>query len=162
MEINILIAVIAVSGTLAGVIVSTIGTYFVQKIRYQREIEWEVEKDKSQFRRDLMLKRLNVIEETASLVMFLTGVRMDKEHGEGSYCDDNTFSQKDRRIEEIYHEAYAFSKAMHSREVDDAFNGMLSKYWEIHSGSMLPKDYEVVLSNYRKLIEALDSLKLNT
>ncbi len=40
METNILVAVIAVSGTLAGAIVSAIGTYFIQNVRYKRETDW--------------------------------------------------------------------------------------------------------------------------
>lgn len=161
METNILIAVIAVSGTLAGAIVSAISTYFIQKVRYKRETDWEREKDKTQFRRELVSKRLSVIEEAATLMMFLTGIRMDREYGEGTYCDDATFRQKDQRVEEIYYEAHTFSKAINSKEVDDAFRGMSSKYWEIHTENITPEDYNFILSNYRKVIEAIDNLKLN-
>ena len=161
METNILIAVIAISGALAGAIVSVIGTYFVQNVRYKRETDWEREKDKIQLRRELISKRLSVIEEVATLMMFLSGIRMDREYGEGAYCDEATFRQKDRRIEEIYNEAHTFSKAINSKEVDDAFSEMSSKYWEIHSENIIPEDYNVILSNYRKVIEAIDSLKVN-
>lgn len=161
MDSNVLVAVIAVSGTLAGAIVSAISTYFIQGIRYKKDIDWEREKSRTQYRREQISNRVAVIEETATLMKFLTGIRMDKEYGEGVYCDDITFATKDARIEEIYSEAYTFSKALGSRDIDEAFSSLSNKYWEIHSENIDVEDYEVISTNFRKLIEAIDELKIN-
>jgi len=56
MDDALLIAIIAVSGTLASALISTLGMYFIEDVRHKRENEREREKDKTKIRRDIIKK----------------------------------------------------------------------------------------------------------
>ena len=162
MDNGIVIAIIAVCGTLAGALVSTLGTYFIQNIRYKRETEREKGKEKTQIRRELISKRLSVVEEASTLMMFITGVAFDKQYGEGSYCDQTMLRKKRQRIEEIYLEAHTSSKSIESKTLSDSFEKIASKYWETdYNQTLTEEDYDIISSNYKKVREVIDDLIVN-
>jgi mannitol-specific phosphotransferase system IIBC component len=161
MDNGILIAVIAVFGTLAGAVVSTIGMQVHQKSKFKQEVEREKEKEKTLLRREQLSKRLSIIEEAANLIMFVTNVTFDVEVGVGSSCSHDIIVKKQQRVEEMCHEASISSKSISSQELDDTFSKMLSQYWQFQEERIDTNDVDIISTNYKKVIQTINNLKVN-
>lgn len=154
---EVVIAVIAVLGTLAGVIVSTIGTQVIQS----RTAEREEEREKIRIRRELVSNRLKIVEEAADIMMFLIGVGLDETMGLKAHCEPDMMLQKRKRIEEIFHQARTAVGAVKSDELSASFSRMVSQFWECESeGPVVPQDYDIVSVAYGEVAGIIDEIKI--
>jgi hypothetical protein len=169
MDANVLIAV---AGTLAGVVISAFGTYIVQKKVAEKERKWsleseerkkneELEKEKRKIRHDLICERLNVVEETANIIYFLSGIMMSETYGEPIYSDTSMIQQKRKRFEEISGKAWAALEVINSPELKEHFKKISSIYGEIEEyHEVSGKKWEETHEAFQKLEKRIDDIKL--
>ena len=160
MENNILIAIIAVSGTLAGVIISTIGTYIVQSKSYEREKKREREKEQREIRREVLSNRLNIIEESANIMMFLNGLKMSEDFGDFIYSDKTTIQEKRKRLEEISGMSWTAIQATDSADLKKNYGAITHAYWQSEStGAIGSKEWNEASEGFVRLVKIIDDMK---
>ena len=157
MDNNILIAVIAVSGTLAGVIVSTIGTYFIQSKSYERQRKSERESEERKIKRELISNRLNVVEEAVNLMMYLTGRTISLEVEMMIYNDKDIEREKSKKLEDIGDIAWAAVIATGSEDLKDNYTAITSAFWEnMRQGTITTETWDKAYKAYVKIIKIMD------
>lgn len=116
MDSNIAIAVAGIAGTLLGAVVSAIGTYLLQKRASERQRKWaledeerrkghERETEQRRIKRDLLCKRLDVLEESIKMMMNHIRSTVGRELGVPMYDDSAELKEQGKRLQSIRGEA---------------------------------------------------------
>ena len=170
MDINLVIAIAGISGTVVGTIISAVGTYIVQSRVSERERGWaaesenkrvqsERETEQRRIRRELLSNRLSVVEEAATLMMFLIGLELDTMMGIPVFSEREIIHEKRKRLEEIYAEARTAVQAAGSSDLVQSFGTLSSTFWECeNAGQVIIEDYETVSHAYAEVIKVIDEL----
>jgi len=159
-ETNILIAIIAVSGTLAGAIVSAIATYLVQSKAYEREKEREKEVEQRRIKRESLSKRLDVIEEVVNLMMYFISRTIGKELDMPIYDDDSLIKEKRKRLEDIRGQAWTAVLAINSEDLSNKYRAISSAYWDNEEyGTVDHKSWDKANKGFVEIIRIIDNMK---
>lgn len=160
METNILIAIIAVSGTLAGAIVSAIATYLIQSKAYEREREQGKEVEQRRIKRESLSKRLDVIEEVVNLMMYFISRTIGKELDMPIYDDDSLIKEKRKRLEDIRGQAWTTVLAINSEDLSNKYRAISSAYWDNEEyGTVGPEGWDKANKCFVEIIRIIDNMK---
>lgn len=164
-------SIIAVVGTLGGVIISAIGTYFIQKMVSERQRKWsledqdrnrqgELEREQRRIKRELLSKRLEVVEETIKLRMTLISRSVGADLGMPMYDDKDAQITMQKRIQDISHEAWASISAIGSADFKKYWGQINHAYWALMEGGYVEsEDWKQAQNAYIEMFRLMDEMK---
>lgn len=151
--------VVGVTGII-GVIVGIAGTYFIQKIILDRQRKWALEDEKRKIKRELLSKRLGIIEEAMGIMMKEIGGVVAKEMGIPLYDDKDAMREQGIRLQSIRSEAWAALVAFDSKELTQCWRGIANAYSEIDETGTVGKDsWNEAQKAYIELIKLTDAMR---
>ena len=124
MDSIIVIAAVSITGTIVGII----GTYLVQKSVSERQRRWaledaekklesEREAEQKRIKRELLSKRLDILEEAVKIMINDTGRTLGVLLGIPTFSDQVTVQKRRERFEEFAEEASAITLALDSKDM---------------------------------------------
>ena len=164
-------SIIAVAGTLAGVIASAIGTYFIQKMVSERQRKWsledqdrnrqdELEREQRRIKRELLSKRLEVLEETIKLRMIIIRRPAGEELGIPMYADKDVEVATQKRIQDISGEAWTAVASTGSEDLRKYWIQISRAYWAvIRDGHIEVEQFEQAQKAYVEMVRLMDEMK---
>jgi len=160
-------SIIAVAGTLGGVIVSYIGAYFVQKRQRTWSLEdearnrqHEVEREQRRIKRELLSKRLEVVEETIRLRMTIIRRPVGEERGIPMYDDKDAEVATGKRIQEISGEAWTSIAATGSEDLKKYWSQIARAYWVVmEEGGVGDEQWDQAQNAYVEMFRLMDEMK---
>ena len=156
MDTVIILAIIAVLGTLAGAIVSAIGTHIVQSKAYERENKREI----INIKRDLLSRRLDIIEEAVTNMMFFTSRTIKEEVGIPVYRDKNMIAEKMKRLEEIRGQAWTAVLSTDSDDLKECYQAIASANSDSEKyGTVDKKTWDKAYESFPKIVKLIDNMK---
>jgi hypothetical protein len=171
MDSNIVIAVAGIGGTLLAAVVSAIITYRFQKRASERQREWALEDEERRkeherktaqrnIKRELLCKRLDMIEESAKIMMQYVGRTIDKDMGVPYVDDKDALQKKIERLQSIRDEAWAALNAINSKKLTKHWESIDSAYWEaFESDAIAPKSWDRAYKAYPEIIKLTDEMR---
>jgi len=172
MDVNLILAIAGIAGTLLATIISAPLAYYFQNKVYEREKKWalelenkriksEVEAEERRLRRELLSNRLNVIEEAANLMMFLISGRLNEEMGEIIHSEKVTIYKKRERLEEISQQAWTATKATGSADLAKNYGVISSALWQSEEvGTVDHTNWDEASKGFIELIKIIDDMKV--
>ncbi len=162
MVTDIQVALIAVAGTLFGVITSAIGTYIIQSNYYNRQKKTDKESEERKIKRDLVAKRLDIVEEVVTLRMFLTGLTIKEMYGDPIYSDKETIQNKRHKLDDISSQAWTAVLASGSKELKEHFQEIGKAFQESEeTGNVTNKNWNDAHDSYVKITNLIDNMKVS-
>jgi hypothetical protein len=164
-------SIIAVVGTLGGAIVSFIGAYFIQKMVSERQRKWsledqdrnrqdELEIEQRRIKRELLSKRLEVVEETIKLRMTIIIRPAGEERGIPMYDDKDAQVAIGKRIQDISGEAWASIAATGSEDLKKCWVQIGQAYWTVMRNDHLEdKQWNQAQKAYVEMFKIMDEMK---
>jgi hypothetical protein len=164
-------SIIAVAGTLGGVIVSAIGTYFIQKTISERQRRWSLEdqdrnrqdelgREQRRIKRELLSKRLEVVEETIKLKMKIISRSVGEDLGIPMVDDEDAEITIKRRVQDITDEAWASVAATGSADLKQYWRQINKAYWAVtDTGSVEPEQWQQAQTAYIEAFKLMDEMK---
>jgi hypothetical protein len=162
--------IIAVAGTLGGVIISAIGTYFIQKTVSERQRKWsledqdrnrqdELEREQRRIKRELLSKRLEVVEETVKLRMTIIRRHVGEELGLPMHDDRGAEVAIEKRIQDIGGEAWASVAATGSEDLKKYWIQISQTYWAFREGRIEDGQWEQTQKAHIEIVRLMDEMK---
>jgi len=151
-----------------------VGGYILQSKASMREKKWaaeteakriadERENERARRKHELISKRLNIVEEAATLFMFLIEIEFDETVGLPVFSESEILQEKRRRIEELSLLAHPAVKVLGSPELQTSFLEMSSVFWDsTQNPGIRLEDYEKASAAYAKVIRIIDEMRLNS
>lgn len=173
MDANLAIAIAGIGGTLAGTIISSVSTYLIESRISEKARNWEmqmedkrkeheIDAEKRTIRRDLLSKRLAVIEENANIMYFLAALYIREEVGIPIYSDANMIQEKRKRMDEISNQAWTAISAIGHAEMKKNYTAISAAFYEgEESGSISGEKWKKAQSGLTNLIQNIDELKIS-
>lgn len=173
MESNIQIAVVGITGTLLGIVVSAISTYLVQKRVSERQRKWALEDDErkresereaeqKKVKRDLLSKRLDVLEEAIKLMVSDTSRTFGKALGLPVSHDEAGAQKRQARLEDIEEEAWATVLALGSKDLHRNWEAVSSAYWDKLHGHLDTNRWDEAQRAYVEIVKLVDDMRSQT
>ena len=107
-----------------------------------------------------MTKRLDVIEEAASLMMYLIGKTIDKELDMIIYTDGSFIKEKRKRLEDIISQAWTNELSVNSKDLSNKYSAIASVFWENEENSTIDlRKWEKVHDSFVEMIRIIDDMK---
>ncbi len=165
-------AIIAVVGTLVGVIVSALLTYFVQRRITERQRKWALEDEerhkqqlfqdeKCMLKRELFMRRLDPIEEAATLMGSILHRAVGAELGLPMSNDKMIIEQAKQRLQEIRLSAWSAIVITGSEELKRHWTTLSSAYWSLEEEGYVASEYSKVLNEtHIAITKILDEMRL--
>jgi len=151
--------VVAVTGII-GVIVGIAGTYFIQKVILDRQRKWALEDEERKIKRELLSKRLDILEEAMGIMMNEISVVVAREMGIPTWDDKDTMKEKGIRLQSIRGEAWAALAALGSKELTHCWRGIANAYSENDETGTVGKDlWNEAQKSYIELIKLTDTMR---
>jgi len=151
--------VVAATGIL-GVIVGIGGTYFIQKIILERQRKWTLEDEEKKIKRELLSKRLDILEETMGIMMKEIGGVVAREMGIPLYDDKDAMKEQGIRLQSIRGEAWAALLALGSKELTQCWRDIANAYSEINeTGTVGSDSWNKAQKSYTELIKLTDTMR---
>jgi hypothetical protein len=163
--------IIAVVGTLGGVIISAIGTYFIQKTVSERQRKWsledqdrnrqdELEREQRRIKRELLSKRLEVVEETVRLMMRVVRAVFAEEMELPVYDDKHELAYINKHIESIRGDAWASIHTVGSEDLSGYWRQISNAYWAAMETSHIEAEqWNQSQDAYFKMYRLMDEMK---
>lgn len=151
--------VLAVVGII-GVIVGTVGTYLMQKITLERQRKWALEDEGRRIKRELISKRLDVIEEAVKIMRNEVGSTLHREMGIPMYDDKDILEAQGKRLQSIRGEAWAALVAFDSKELSENWKAIAQAYSENEeTGTVGSDSWNKVHTAYIEIIRLTDEIR---
>jgi len=170
-NIAIAIAVAGIAGTLLGVVVSAIGTYLLQKRTSERQRKWaledgerrkghERETEQRRIKRELLCKRLDVLEESIKIMMNHISSTVGRELGVPMYDDSAELKEQGKRLQSIRGEARAALVALESKKLLEDWRAITSAYSDLgETGTVDSESWNKVQKAYIEIIKLTDEMR---
>ena len=143
-----------------GVIVGIAGTYFIQKIILDRQRKWALEDEGRRIKRELLSKRLDILEEAIGIMMNEISRVVTKEMGIPAWDDKERMKEQGIRLQSIRGEAWAALVALGSKELMQCWREIAGAYWEIDESGTVGKDsWDKAQKAYIELIKLTDAMR---
>jgi hypothetical protein len=171
MDSNIVIAVAGIGGTLLAVVIGALGTYFFQKRAAERQRKWaledeerrkehERETEQRKIKRELLCKRLDILEELIKLKMLQLSRVVQEEMGLPYYNDEDTLKEQRQRLQNIDDEAWAALTAIDSKKLTKHCQVVNSAYWNVEGhGQVNPEEWDELSKAYTEIIKLTDGMR---
>jgi len=171
MDSNIAIAVAGIAGTLLGAVVSAIGTYLLQKRASERQRKWaledeerrkghERETEQRRIKRELLCKRLDVLEESIKIMMNHISSTVGRELGVPMYDDSAELKEQGKRLQGIRGEAWAALVALESKKLLEDWRAIASAYSDLEeTGTVDSESWNKVQKAYIEIIKLTDEMR---
>lgn len=151
--------VVAATGII-GVIVGIAGTYFIQKIILDRQRKWALEDDGRKIKRELLSKRLDILEEAVKIMINNISRMIGVELGMPTYSNESTVQKWRERFEEIAEEASAVVLALDSKNVMKDWGAISHAYWkQLETGTLESEEYDKAQKAYIEIVKLTDELR---
>lgn len=151
--------VVAATGII-GVIVGIAGTYFIQKIILERQRKWALEDEGRKIRRELLSKRLDILEEAMGIMMKEIGVVVAREMGIPLYDDKDARKEQGIRLQSIRGEAWASLVAFDSKELTQCWRYIANAHSDIdETGTVGSDSWNKAEKSYVELIKLTDAMR---
>ena len=163
--------IIAVGGTLAGTIVSAIGTYLLQTRVSARQRKWALEDDtrnkerereaeQPRVKRELLSKRLDVMEEAMQIMMNRVRRTFSRELGGVVYEGKTTIEDEGRRLQTIRGEAWASVIATSSKDLMEDWKAISQAHGEVEeTGTLSHERWDKAQKAYVEIVKLTDEMK---
>lgn len=167
MDSTIITALAIITGTIVGIV----GTYFVQKRVSQSQRQWTLEdeerrkgyerdEEQKRIKRELLSKRLDILEEAVKIMINDTSRTLGIELGMPIYSDKATIEERRKRLHDISEEAWATVLALDSKDLLENWRAVSSAYWEqLEIGTIGSKSWEKAQKAYVNLIKLTDEMR---
>lgn len=160
-------SIIAVLGTLGGVIVSFVGAHFIQKRQREwslkdeaRNKQYELEREQRRIKRELLSKRLEVVEETVSLRMMIIRRSVGAEMGLPTYDDKERDMTMGKRLKNMVGPAWASIAATGSKAIVKYWLEISSAYWALmKNGHLETEQWKQAQVAYLRIVRLMDEMK---
>ncbi len=164
-------SIMTVIGTLGGVIVGGLLTYFIQKKASERQREWslqdearnrryEAEREQRRIKRELLSKRLEVVEEAIKLRMRIVRREVGRQMGVPTYEDADEVVKMKERIEGISGEAWVSLDAIGSKDLKKYWGQIGKAYWILsEEGGVEDEEWDQAQNAYKKMFAIMDEMK---
>ena len=171
LDANLTVAIAGILGTLLASVASIYGTLLVQSKVSEREKRWareaddrkrtqEIEDEQRRIKRELLSSRLNIIEEAATIKMFLTGLALTEEVGDPIYSDKIAIEGKRKRLEEISGQAWICVIAVESQRLKDSYQAIGSAYYQTEQeGTVDSIKWNKASDSFAELVKIIDDMK---
>ncbi len=151
--------VVAVTGII-GVIVGIAGTYFIQKTILNRQRKWALEDEERKIKRELLSKRLDILEEAMGIMMKEIGGVVAREMGIPLYDDKDVMREQVIRLQSIRGEAWAALVALDSKELMQCWRDIANAYSDINeTGTTGKNSWDEAQKAYIELIKLTDAMR---
>ena len=162
MDPNIILAIFTVFGTLPGTVIGAFATYFIQSRVADRDRKWTQEDDRKRIKRELLSKRLDIVEEVVNLMMYFTGLSLRDELQIPIYSDKVTIENKRKRFDEIRSQAWNAVVALSSNEFLKLYSAIAAAYNEDEeTGSIGSEPWKKANESFPRIIKLIDDMKVN-
>jgi hypothetical protein len=174
MDSNIVIAVAGIGGTLLAAALGATVTYVFQKKAAERQRKWaleneernkehERETEQRRIKRELLCKRLDILEEAAKIKMLRISRAAQEEEGLPYYYDEDMIKEQKQRLQNIDDEAWAALAAIDSKELMKHFGVLTPIYWYLEEGGKAdPLKVNEVFEAYTAIIKLTDEMRAET
>lgn len=156
-------AVVAVIGTLLGVITSAVLAYLFQSRASERQRKWALEDEKRRMKRELIQRRIDLIEEATSLMSSVINMTVEHACGLPSAKDVYIIKRIEKRLQEILTSAWNAISIVGSQELKENFE-VLSRasitMMEEDSEALDMTDYEAAGKAIIAIGRILDKVRL--
>jgi hypothetical protein len=171
MDSNIVIAIAGIGGTLLAAVIGAVGTYFFQKRAAERQRKWaledegrekehERETEQRRIKRELLCKRLDILEESIKLMMLCVSRAFDEYVGEPHVDNTDTLQKKMKRLQNIRGEAWAALIAINSENLTNLWKVISSAYWEAEeNGTVILESWQKASDAYPAIIKLTDEMR---
>jgi hypothetical protein len=136
MDSNVVVALVSI----AGVIVGMAGTYFVQKMTLERQRKWALEDEGRSIKRELMSKRLDVIEEASKIMRNEIGRTVSIKVGLPMSDDGGILEAQVKRLQSIRGEAYSAVLALDYEELTENYSTIIKAYQDYEKSGTVNYD----------------------
>ena len=126
MDSTVVIAVVGIIGVIVGIV----GTYLMQKITLERQRKWALEDEGRRIKRELISKRLDVIEEAGKIMRNQVGRTVSIEVGLPMSDDGGILEAQGKRLQSIRGEAFSALIALDSKELTENYTTIAKAYGE--------------------------------
>ena len=152
--------IVAAATGMIGVIVGIAGTYFIQKITLERQRKWALEDEERKIKRELLSKRLDILEEAMGIMMNEIRGVIEKELGIPTWDDKDFIKEKGIRLQSIRGEAWAALVTLHSEELMKCWRAITKAYSEIdETGTVGIESHNQATQSYAELIKLADTMR---
>jgi hypothetical protein len=156
MDSNIVVAATGIIGVAVGIA----GTYLTQKVILERQRKWTLEDEGRKIKRELLSKRLDILEETMGIMMEQIGGVVAREMGIAVWEDKERMKEQGIRLQSIRGEAWAALVSLDSKELMQCWRDIANAYWEIDESGTVGKDsWDKAQKAYIELIKLEDAMK---
>jgi len=144
-------AIIAVVGTLGGAVISAIVTYVVHQRVAERQRKWALEdeerhqnraleEERRKLKHDLLVRRLEPIEEAVKLMGNAIHIAHGRELGMPIRTDESAAGEKAQRLQDIHLDAWSAVLITGSKELEDNWRILAPVYWDLKETGFLERD----------------------
>ncbi len=156
MDSNVIIALVGITSVIVGIL----GTYFVQKTTLERQRKWALEDDSRRIKRELLSKRLDIVEEAIKIMVYCIESTIDREMGVPMYDDSVELKEQGKRLQSIMGEVRAALVALDSQGLIGHWKVVVTAYRELEeTGEMHPKLGGEVQRAYVEIIKTIDLMR---
>ncbi len=151
--------VVAATGII-GAIVGIVGSYFVQNAILERQRKRALEDEGRRIKRELLSKRLDIIEESAKIMRNEVEVTVAIQFGIPVYNDKEELKAQGKRLQSISGEAWAALASSDSKELTENWNAIAKAYRENEeTGQVNPDVWEEAHGAYIEIIKLTDAMR---
>jgi len=156
MDSTVVIAVVGIIGVIVGIG----GTYLVQKTTLERQRKWALEDEGRRIKREVLSKRLDVVEESVKIMRNEVGSTIAREIGLPMYDDKDILKAQGKRLQSIRGEAWAALVASDSKELEENYMTIAKAYGEYEETGTVDYDLWVKAQQaYVDIIRLTDEMR---
>lgn len=167
MDSTIVIAVVGIIGAIVGIV----GTYLVQERVSERQRKWALEDyerkkesdreaEQKRIKRELISKRLDVLEEAVKLMISDTSRTLGIEFGLPILSDKAAAQKRQERIEDVADEAEATVLALDSEDLLKNWRAVSYAYWgQLETGTVGDKLWNEAQKAYVDIVKLADEMR---
>lgn len=156
MDSNIVVAATGIIGVIVGIA----GTYFIQNKISKRQRKWALEDEQRKIKRELLAKRLDIIEEATGIMLNVVGVEIRQEMGIPTWFDKEKRKEQGIRLQSISGEAWAALVASGSKELMQYWRDIANAYSEVEETGTVDSDsWNKAHKSYTELIKLTNAMR---
>lgn len=151
--------IIAVSGTLLGVIISGVMTYWVQKKIIERERMFSLEDEGRKVERERRASRLKSVEEVIGLMAGVVNYAWEEKAGVEARASTDVVKSMTNKIDELVVGTYPAIIVAGSAELRGCWNSISSMYWHWRDTGEVDLDCQKEMSESQtRMMKVIDDL----
>ncbi|MBL7125100.1 MAG: hypothetical protein ISS51_03275 [Dehalococcoidales bacterium] len=167
MDSTIVIAVVGIIGAIVGIV----GTYLVQKTTLERQRRWALEDaekkkesdreaEQKRIKRELLSKRLGILEEAIKIMINDTSTTLGIELGMPTFSDKAMRAERRKQLHDISEEAWATVLASGSKDLLENWRAISSVYWEqLETGTVHHESWDKAQKAYVDIVKITDQMR---